>query len=111
MKPRRKTCCHCGRETHPQPQDFQHDKGFGHCAKCLGKEDWYKKTEYQADNLYLFLFHECPGTSDDSHAKVTEVFSREGRCLYHQTRYSAVPEIINGLSKYFGCDFIAHGDL
>lgn len=101
----RKICTHCGKETYPQPQDFQHDLGFGHCSDCLMNENWYYRKEYQDNNLFLCLFFEMPIFNDDSGAKVTEVFTREGGCIYHQTRYSLTRDIIDGLSKHFKCDF------
>lgn len=102
-KHRTKTCCHCGSETHPQPQDHNHDTGYGHCHDCLKKENWYVRSFDQlADNIRVDWFeardtNNGPLTSDDSHAKVVEVYVR-GKLDYHQTLHMTKDKI-RGLLK------------
>jgi hypothetical protein len=88
MKNRQKTCTHCGNATHPQPQDPNHDTGYGHCYTCLNKKDWYVKS-HDRPNLFMWeSLDRCGGnlTGDDSHAKVVEFF-HDGELINHFTSY------------------------
>lgn len=103
-KHRRKICCHCGSETHPQPQDHDHDLGYGHCERCLTKDDWYKKNVYHLNgDRLLFIFESRPYvngplTSDDSHPKVVELWEG-GKVKYHQTLHRTKDEILSHFNK------------
>ncbi len=103
---RRKTCTHCGDETHPQPQDYNHDTGYGHCYRCLNERGWYVFHERQLTEDVLVKVWEERGrqaaelTSDDSHAKVIEVIVK-GEVLYHSTVYSTKEKIFKNLEKKY----------
>lgn len=105
----RKICCHCGKYTHKQPQDFNHDNGYGHCSECLTKEDWYKGSKYQDCEFILYVFEQyetCGGslTSDDSHGKVIELWLK-GRVLEHFTTYDTKPNLFSKLNKKYSSRF------
>jgi len=94
-KHRSKTCTHCGQETHPQPQDYDHDTGYGHCYECLGKQNWYvHSSELLANDVRLLFWESRPTnngelTSDDSHPKVIEVIvggHLVEHCTAHKTK-------------------------
>ncbi len=106
MKHRTKICCHCGSETHPQPQDFNHDKGYGHCYTCLQKDNWYIHSLDQMTPDILIDFYDHreinngPLTDDDSHAKVIEVHIA-GKIDYHQTLHTPKNKIKEMLCKKY----------
>lgn len=96
----KKICTHCGKYTHSQPQDYNHDKGYGHCYECLHDQNWYEKTELKSGEYRLLIFDECPACNDDSHAKVYELI-RDKKVIIHMTCYSPKPVIIGRInSKY-----------
>lgn len=106
MKNRTKTCCHCGRETHPQPQDRNHDTGYGHCYDCLGKDAWYIPSTITLPSGAILKiwdhrdYNNGPISNDDSHAKVFEVIS-DKKTLYHQTLHSPKAKIIEAISSRY----------
>lgn len=111
---RHKICCHCGRETHRQPQDFNHDKNYGHCLACLTKEDWYVyKVLLSGQHYRLNIFIGRPATgapltSDDSDPKVIELYLG-GNILVHQTIHSPIPQILESINLKFKTKFRQEG--
>lgn len=101
---RTKTCCHCGSVTHPQPQDYNHDTGYGHCYACLNKPNWYVPNTYQlAPRIRLTIWerreaNNAPLTSDDSHGKVIELEVCNHLDL-HLTTYKTKPEILEWINR------------
>lgn len=101
-----KTCTHCGRETHSQPQDWNHDKGYGHCYDCLNNPGHYIKSAVRLSPEYLLTFYEELShykgtlTTDDSHAKVVELH-KNGHLYAHYTGYSPKASIIATLTKKY----------
>lgn len=82
-----KICTHCGSYTHPQPQDYNHDKGYGHCYNCL--DTFYIKHSYPLKDKLINVYHELDHgilSEDDSHAKVIEII-KDGIILRHVTVY------------------------
>lgn len=115
MKHHRKTCCHCGRETHPQPQDYDHDTGYGHCYDCLNKKDWYVHISFKADPFYLKVWINrlrvgADLCSDDSDPKVVEVFKGD-TLLSHFTSHKTMEQLIGALNAFFGSNFELGGAL
>ena len=96
---RGKTCCVCGAYTHPQPQDPNHDDGYGHCLDCLNNPAFYHKEEHVIQEynpkVVVTFYNELPKynapveslTSDDSHGKITEVH-KDGRLSSHFTMHT-----------------------
>lgn len=101
-----KTCTHCGELTHPQPQDFNHDTGYGHCYSCLANPKWYLPNYYTLPNEFTLAIWEErnslaePLTMDDSHAKIIEL-SKNKQLYCHYTSYEPKPTIITTLIKKF----------
>lgn len=60
MKHHRKTCCHCGARTEPQPQDFNRDTGYGYCDECLIRF-WPIITQLDFDTASFTLRQERKG--------------------------------------------------
>jgi len=102
---RSKICCVCGRYTHPQPQDPNHDEGYGHCMKCLNDKAFYHKEEHVIQEynprVVVTFYNALPRhnapvdhlSSDDSHAKITEVH-RDGRISSHFTMFTPKAQYI-----------------
>lgn len=96
----RKNCTHCGEETHSQPQDPNHDTGYGHCYRCLNKESWYVPS-HQLPNLFMWeerSRNDGPLTTDDSHGKVVEL-KLGGKVVNHFTSYLTKEKIIEWANK------------
>jgi hypothetical protein len=99
----RKTCCVCGLETHPQPQDPNHDDGYGHCHSCLLDRNCYLLTIEPLP----YIYDERPVrngelTSDDSHAKIVEVVVLD-KVVRHFTSHLPKAKIIEwAMSRNFG---------
>jgi len=110
MKPsHKKTCCHCGRETHSQPQDYNHDTGYGHCYDCLKNPQWYVGSAYQYGPFRLDIYehrdrNNGPLSSDDSHGKVFEL-SVNGRVREHFTGHSTKENIIKNINNIYSVRF------
>lgn len=102
-----KICTHCGRETHPQPQDYDHDTGYGHCRACLNNNNWYvfdcallMKPGVRID-MYTARNYNCaPLTSDDSEPKVVEIWEGE-KLTAHFTSHKTKAEIVAKVSTRF----------
>ena len=113
---RHKTCCHCGRETHAQPQDFNHDTGYGHCLACLAKEDWYVYRRFlsgQFFGLHVFIARPrcgAPLYEDDSDPKVIELYYG-GRILEHKTLHSTLPKILEMINGAYSTDFTLESEV
>jgi hypothetical protein len=98
---KQKQCTHCGSITHSQPQDFNHDTGFGHCYDCLNKQSWYRKDSFNLDdNCTMTIYHSLPIYEDDSHGKVIEIIKAD-KVLYHATHHSQLPDIKQKLINKF----------
>lgn len=102
----KKICCHCGVYTHSQPQDPNHDLGYGHCYKCLGNASCYVGSSYQlAKDLSLSMWEMRPTKwgdlfDDDSNPKVIEIIA-DGKVLVHQTLHCKKGEILDFYSKKY----------
>lgn len=96
---RTKNCTHCGETTHAQPQDSDHDTGYGHCYDCLNKGNWYVHTSlelfpnYQLDIWTSRPFNSAPLTTDDSDPKVCEI-KHNGKVVLHQTYHKTTSAIV-----------------
>lgn len=102
---RTKNCTHCGEQTHTQPQDSDHDTGYGHCYNCLNKSNWYVKNtlELLPDYSLTFWasrpFNGSELTSDDSDPKVCEVV-HDGKVIMHQTFHTTTDRLIERLRDH-----------
>ena len=106
MKPKRKICTHCGRETHAQPQDWDHDLGYGHCYDCLNKEDFYVPYTFSilpevTVNIYVHRnYIRAHLTTDDSEPKVVEVIEYD-KVTGHFTSHKTKSEILAKIRSRF----------
>lgn len=104
---RSKTCTHCGSETHGQPQDPNHDNGYGHCYGCLETIGCYKKSHREiAPDIRLEIWEMLDRTNgvltkDDSHGKVIEVLV-DGKVIKHFTSYLKKHVIENWANNTIG---------
>lgn len=105
MNNRTKICTHCGKYTHPQPQDFNHDTGYGHCIACLNKKSWYVFKTFDDKNIVLNMYYSRPSVNqdlfaDDSDPKVLELYV-DKKLVKHVTLHLNTQEILRKINAVY----------
>lgn len=103
-----KTCCVCGLGTHPQPQDYNHDKGYGHCYRCLSDSSRYLSFGYKWQNFSLRFWEEK--FTENLVVELIQNVSVEDntslRVLEHETvAHRSVSSIIGWMNKVYSTEF------